>query len=385
VDDSVANKARELTANAKSEIDKIRAIGTYVQNLQYISIDIGVGYGNGYRPHTSSTVLSRAYGDCKDKANLMRALLRAVKIEAYPVAIYAGDRTHVREEWASPSQFNHCIVAIRITNETKAPAVIEHAKLGRLLIFDATDPYTSVGDLPDHEQGSFALIAAGVDGGLSKMPASSPEANMLYRNNNVTLEINGTLTGTIREATVGFASSTFRSEYRELSADRYKKAIEGWLTGGMTGAKASRISPTDKANEGKFDLEVDFSAQNYAQFLQNKMLIFKPVLVGRRNGVLLTEPKRNNPIVLNPLAISETTVFSLPVGFVVDELPDEADFQTDFGKYQTTLKVADGKLMFSRKLIIRQALVSADKYASVRDFYTKILAAESTPVVLLKK
>jgi transglutaminase-like putative cysteine protease len=46
--------------------------------------------------------LSRGYGDCKDKANLMRAMLRVLKIESYPIAIYSGDPTFVREEWASP-------------------------------------------------------------------------------------------------------------------------------------------------------------------------------------------------------------------------------------------------------------------------------------------
>ena len=43
-----------------------------------------------------------------------------------------------------------------------------HATLGRLLIFDATDPYTSLGDLPDHEQGSYALIIAGQNGGTDE-------------------------------------------------------------------------------------------------------------------------------------------------------------------------------------------------------------------------
>ncbi|HEX8639488.1 MAG TPA: DUF3857 domain-containing protein, partial [Pyrinomonadaceae bacterium] len=85
IDDNVATKARELTANAKTELEKIRAIGSYVQNMQYISIDIGVGYGNGYRPRSSSLVLARGYGDFKDKANLMRAMLRVLIIEAYPI------------------------------------------------------------------------------------------------------------------------------------------------------------------------------------------------------------------------------------------------------------------------------------------------------------
>src|SRR5690606_12941250 len=87
VDDAVAGKARELAGNARTELEIIQAIGTFVQNLQYISIDIGVGYGNGYKPRPSSTVLARGYGDCKDKANLMGAMLKALKIDAYPVVI----------------------------------------------------------------------------------------------------------------------------------------------------------------------------------------------------------------------------------------------------------------------------------------------------------
>ncbi|HLM62232.1 MAG TPA: DUF3857 and transglutaminase domain-containing protein, partial [Pyrinomonadaceae bacterium] len=179
VDDAVAVKAGELTAAAKTELEKIRAIGGYVQNLQYISIDIGVGYGNGYRPRPSNMVLSRGYGDCKDKANLMRAMLRVLKIESYPIAIYSGDPNFVREEWASPDQFNHAILAVKVSDETKAPTVMNHAKLGRLLIFDATDPHTPVGDLPDYLQGSLALIGAGENGGLSRMPITPPETDLL--------------------------------------------------------------------------------------------------------------------------------------------------------------------------------------------------------------
>ena len=62
----------------------------------------------------------------------MRTLLKALRITAYPVAIYSGDPTFVREEWASPSQFNHAIIAVKVSDETQAPTVINHPKLGRL-------------------------------------------------------------------------------------------------------------------------------------------------------------------------------------------------------------------------------------------------------------
>jgi len=80
----------------------------------------------------------------------MRAMLRVKKINAYPVIIYSGDPDYVRKEWASPSQFNHCIIAIRVSTAITGPTVVEHATLGRHLIFDATDQFTPVGDLPDY-------------------------------------------------------------------------------------------------------------------------------------------------------------------------------------------------------------------------------------------
>jgi hypothetical protein len=385
IDDAVAIKARELTENAKTELEKIRAIGAFVQNLQYISIDIGVGHGNGYRPRPSNTVLSRGYGDCKDKANLMRAMLRVLKIEAYPIAIFSGDPTFTRAEWASPDQFNHCIIAVKVSDETKASTIINHPALGRLLIFDATDPYTPVGDLPDYLQGSNALIMAGDQGGLAKMPITPPETDLLERKIEAKINETGEITGVINEHANGQSSTIFRRESRELSNADYRKAIEGWLTRGATGAKLLNFKSKDRQAEGGFDLDVEFSAANYAQLMQGRLLVFKPVVVGRREGIFLTENKRTHPILLESNAIRETVIFTLPNGFAVDEMPDPVNLETPYGKYTTKYEVKEGKLYFSRALTTNRITVPVEKYNTIKDFYSKILAAEQSPVVLIKK
>jgi hypothetical protein len=385
IDDAIASKARELTVTSKTELEKIRAIGSYIQNLQYISIDIGVGYGNGYRPRSSTLVLARGYGDCKDKANLMRAMLKTLKIEAYPIAIFSGDPKFVRAEWASPRQFNHCIIAVKVSDETKSPTIITDAKLGRLLIFDATDSYTPVGDLPDYLQGSMALIIAGDNGGLAKMPVTPPDSDLLERNIEATLSETGAIKGKIREHANGQTSTVFRREQRELSASDYKKAIEGWLTRGATGAQLVSMTSKDRQAEAGFDLDVEFSAPSYGQLMQNRLLVFKPVIVGRRNGIVLTETKRSHPVELDSNAMKETIVFNLPQGFTVDEMPDAVNLETAFGKYTTNYEVKDGKLIFSRSLTIARTNIPVEKYNSVKDFYSKIHAAEQSPVVLLKK
>lgn len=385
VDDAIAVKARDLTENAKTEFEKIHAIGAFVQNLQYISIDIGVGHGNGYKPRSSTLVLGRGYGDCKDKANLMRALLRTLKIESYPIAIYSGDPTFVRTEWPSPRQFNHAIIAVKVSDNTTGATIIEHQKLGRLLIFDATDQFTPVGDLPDYLQGSNGLIIAGENGGLSRMPLSPPDFDVLERKIDVTLSDAGEIKGTIREKAMGQTSSYFRREHRTLSTGAFRKAIEGWLTRGATGAQLVNLSANDKQASGGFDLDVEFSAARYGQLMQNRLLVFKPMIVGRRNAVSFTEANRTNPIEIEANSMNETLIYTLPAGFVVDEMPEATKLETDFGKYATSFAIENGKLVVTRKLSTIRSLIPASKYADVKDFFTRMHDAEQSPIVLIRK
>lgn len=384
-DQTVADKARQLTANAKTELERIRAIAQFVQRLQYISIDIGIGRGNGYRPHAASQVLAKAYGDCKDKANLMRAMLKALDITAYPIAIYAGDSTHVTEAWPSPTQFNHCIIAIKVSDQTVAGTVIQHPTLGRLLIFDATDEHTPVGDLPDHEQGSLALIIAGDEGTLTRMPVMPPESSQMDREANVVLSPEGAITASVKERSTGQTAVDERRAFRQLSGADYKQMIEAWVTRGATTAKISRVEPVDDAVDGRFGLDLDFSAQAYGQLMQDRLIVFNPAIVSRRESLFLTEPSRQYPVVLDSHSFSETVHVRLPQGFDVDELPDPVKIDAPFGSYKTSYQVKDGELVFSRSLAQRAATIPADQYQVVRSFFEKIRAAEQSPVVLAKK
>jgi hypothetical protein len=385
VDDSIAAKARDLTASATTELEKIRLVGNYVQNLQYISIDIGVGYGNGYKPRSSALVMSRGYGDCKDKANLMRALLRALKIESYPIVIFSGDPTFVREQFASPRQFNHCIIAVRVSDATKAASVIDNEKLGRLLIFDATDPYTAVGDLPGHEQGSLALIMAGDKGGLARMPVMPADTDKLQRNVEVTLNEFGEIKGTIQERGHGQTATFMRAQFRALPAPDFRKAIEGWLTRGASGAALEDLKTKDVLNDSAFDLDVSFSVARYAQLMRGNLLVFKPVVVSRRNFTYLTESKRITPVEIGSSSVSENSTFNLPDGFVVDEMPSASNFETLFGKYTSSCEVKGSKLVCSRLLTMNRTIVPVERYSMAKDFFTKIRDAEQVPVVLVKK
>ena len=383
--EAIAEKTRQLTANAQTELEKIRAIASYVQSIRYIAIAIGVNRGGGMKPRTAAEVFAKGYGDCKDKANLMRAMLKVLNITSYPVGIYSGDPDYVRHEWASPNQFNHCIIAIKVGDETQVATVVTHPTLGRLLVFDATDEVTLVGDLPDHEQGSWALIVAGESGSLLRMPVTPVESNLLERRIEANLSPDGSLEAVIKEKANGRWASGYRGAFRQSSRADYQKVIEGWISAGATAAKVNKVEPRDDTTAGNFDLNIDFTAPSYGQVMQERLLIFKPAIVSRRHSVPLTDAKRKHPVVLTSNAYSETLNLRLPAGFDVDEMPDAVKLEASFGSYATTYEVKDGHLLFTRKLVQKAGTIPVEQYAAVRTFFEKIRAAEQSPVVLAKK
>lgn len=385
VDDALARKSHELTALAKTEFEKIRAIAKYVQNIQYISIQTGIGRGGGYRPHPSNEVFAKSYGDCKDKANLMRAMLKVVGIVAIPVSIYSGDPNYVRAAWPSPQQFNHCIIAVKVSDETQASTIITHPTLGRLLIFDPTDEQTPIGDLPFHLQGSLALIDSKTETDLVRMPVTPPEMNQLERTATLELREDGGIAGQILENANGQTAARFRTEFRRLSKPEYTGMIERWLTTGATSARLNKMEPSDNSADGRFTLNVEFSAQTYGQLMQGRLLVFKPAVVSRREGLALTAPTRKHPVVLRANAYSETVKVQLPAGFAVDEVPDAVKIETPFGSYVTSYEVNDNQLIFKRKLSQQATTIAPADYETVRKFFESIRAAENAPVVLAKK
>lgn len=385
VNDNLAAKAKDLTAGAKTEFEKIQAISKYVQGIQYISIQVGTGRGGGYVPHSATDVFARSYGDCKDKANLMRAMLSVLKIESFMVSITADDPNYVRAEWASPHQFNHCIIAVRISDQTNAAAVVKHPALGRLLIFDATDPYTPLGDLPEDEQGSLALIDHKDTHELIRMPVLPPEMNRIDREIEASISPEGAISGSIVQKTIGQAARFERARMKSLSSADYKTVIDRWISRGAAGAKTSKIEPKDNHVDGKFDLQIDFSANMYAQIMQQRLMVFKPAIIGRLDRLSFGDGKRMSPYLIESSSYSERTKIKLPPGFSVDEIPETIKVESEFGKYSIAYTIEGDHLIFDRSLRLDRQEIPAAKYDSVKSFFGRVHTAEQSPVVLIRK
>jgi hypothetical protein len=77
--------------------------------IRYLGIETGE---NSHRPHDPETVFAQRYGDCKDKAYLLCAMLRANDIACDPVLVNTYKRARLNDFLPSPADFNHVVVRI---------------------------------------------------------------------------------------------------------------------------------------------------------------------------------------------------------------------------------------------------------------------------------
>jgi transglutaminase-like putative cysteine protease len=110
-------KAKELAAGKTDFYDRTEAIAEFVQKqVRYFVIEMGIG---GYQPHFAGDIFRNRYGDCKDKATLLSAMLSAVDIHAALVMV--DSHRGVIDPDAPSIVGNHMIAAIEIPKGYSSP------------------------------------------------------------------------------------------------------------------------------------------------------------------------------------------------------------------------------------------------------------------------
>ncbi len=112
----LAQKTEELTAGLEYSDERALAILNFVQReIRYLGIELGP---KSHRPSAPEEVFRRRFGDCKDKALLLCAMLRHVGVDAVPTLTHSYRKETMNEWLPSPDVFDHVIVvleAVRIT------------------------------------------------------------------------------------------------------------------------------------------------------------------------------------------------------------------------------------------------------------------------------
>jgi Domain of Unknown Function with PDB structure (DUF3857)/Transglutaminase-like superfamily len=381
----IQQKVAELTATSKTTLDKIDALTRFVQQgIRYVAIEIGIG---GYQPHPAAKILADRYGDCKDKATLLSAMLKAIGVDSYYVLVNTR-RGVVSPDLPSALTFNHVILAVRLPDEvprTNLYALREDKALGHLLFFDPTDPLTQLGYLSMPEQRSYGLLVANGTGQLVELPLLPPAVNRLLRVANLRLSPAGDLSGGVKEIRWGAPNAAERSQLLGVPEAGREKKLENFL-GNFLGSLVLESAKVQNLEDPNQNLIVTYAflARDYAKRAGNLLLI-RPRVLGEKTMDLSDDKERKRSYAVEfPSTTLETDAFdiTLPAGYVVDELPPPVEIKYDFGDYRSKVDITGNTLHYRRSFEIKQVRVPMAQVEKLKEFFTRIEADERSSAVL---
>jgi transglutaminase-like putative cysteine protease len=380
----IAAKAQELTAGKTDFYDKTEAIGEFVQKqVRYVAIEVGIG---GYQPHAAGDIFHNRYGDCKDKATLLSAMLSAVGVHA--ALMMVDSRRGFVDPDAPSLEGDHMIAAIEVPKGNESPrlhSMVTASTGRRYLIFDPTSEKTVFGELEHQLQGSYGILMEGADTQVIQLPVLDPALNTIRRTASFRLDADGVLKGTVTEKRFGDVSELRREVYAKGDAKEQTEFLDHMLGRDFTAFSATdvKVENVDALNKD-FTLTYSLSAERYAKAM-GSLLMVRPRVLGDLDIDTDRKP-RTVPINLDEtMQATDEYSIEIPDGYSVDEIPDRVKLDLGFAAYQSDVQVTGNTLHYKRTYTIRQITLPADRYADVQKLAGAIAADEASSAVLKKK
>jgi hypothetical protein len=385
---ALREKAESLTRGLTTRWEKIRALTDSIQSeISYLSWDNDGDDRdvlNGVRPQSADQCLRNRFGDCKDKASLLVAYLRALGDQGHVVLLYSGNPTRVAAEKPIFS-FNHAITAIPADADTPAHwPIAEHPKLGRFVLVDTTSSTDGpLGTLPLRDQTGYGLLVMPSGGDLVRLPVDAPGGHhSAPLRLEFTLKANGDAQLHLEETSSGRQFVHLQNARCQLGPKKLESELEKRL-----GALAPRVenlhfTETSTPTANRHELTLDANLLAFGQSAGGDLLILKfPEL----NAPHALAPWKTDHPGMSWLPLDECAldiVIKLPSGMELAEPLPALDLTGDgaHATYHATL--ADGALRLRAAYCRPGALYDQTRYNALRTLTQSYLQALKRPILL---
>jgi transglutaminase-like putative cysteine protease len=352
-DNRISEKVQELIRGKTKTIDKIRAIYDWVVTAtRYVGLEFGI---HGYKPYPASLVVSRGFGDCKDKASLLVTMLQEAGVDAKFVLIRTNNLGRLSSEPASLSAFNHAIAYVPSLH----------------LYLDGTAEKHGVFELPFGDQGATALILRDNDAELVTTPVEPASRNTVAIHSKLVLDVQGNAALTSSASIVGRDAAALRRAL-ETEATR-KERFAGTLAALFPGSHVEDLKIVSLSNlEEPVKYEVRAKIPAYAVWRNDRLEI--PI----DDGLSLTAryarlSARTYDLIVGPTLVMERTAeIVVPKDFAPVDIPSSTAFSTRFGKLSITIVQKDHTVQVSRRFELLVDRVTPDEYQEFVSFIRKV-------------
>lgn len=357
VDEPIRQKVAELTKGLKTEDEKIVAIHNYVvKNTRYLHVGLGI---HGWKPYRTSTCFRNRYGDCKDKASLLKVMLEAAGVPANLVLVRTRRLGLVDEYPASMHVFNHAITYVPSRN----------------LFLDGTAEFNGTTELTTMDQGAQALIVQ--DGGAAKfltLPIDKPERNL----SRTVMEVDLTGEQPVARGTLeahGANAVYFRQTLED--PERRDEELEKQLSDEFSGAKLLSAKYENLSDLEK-PTKIDFAIEG-GQILRSngdRQYVFP---VGRPKNLLdayARQSTRHQDLDIRVPFANETKIrYRLPATKQFESLPRDTSLDSKFGSLDIRYEKTGEELVVDVRYTIDVARVKVEEYQEFRKFLSDVTAA----------
>lgn len=360
------------------------------RDVRYVAIDLGLGIGAGYIPDTPASVCDKRYGDCKDKAFLLRALTRPWQVESYPVLVRTSGLGEFPEDVPYPGQFNHCIAAVRLPDgvgdDLWSTAAVEG--VGRVVFLDATVRDGSPWALRSDVQGTTALLVHPGGGTLVKLPVQPPDAAREEILFDATLGADGrVIEATLEESWTGTRATRVRRYYSGLTDEQHRRQVEEDLSARFSGASIAGYSVEGLEDADRPVREVTrLDGGRLAQRVGDLLIVgLEPIAPGLSRMSLPSPPRRWPLDLANPYEDVVRVRIRAPDGWVPEELPPPLAIEGRVFDARAGWTVDGEVLVYERRLRFEETEVAPEDYAGVREELLRVAAADRGSIVLVPR
>ena len=326
----IAAHARKVIGDAVTEQEKVKRLYVWVsRNIRYLGVFAGSG---GYVPHSAQSILRARYGDCKDHATLLEALLRAVGIESSQVLINS-DKSYKLPEIPSAAVFDHVI--------TYVPSLD--------LFLDSTSRFTPMGLLPEGDVGKPGLITA--TGQVITTPLDDMEKDKTITATKMTLHPDGRVTGTSRVEQFGYFQLLSRVKiYR--NQNKPQEEVVGNMLARFNESGTGQIQHADPLDlDAAWVVTSDFSLDPVAN-LPGVVALTLPIGLAQGRFQTLASikalDKSKFPHICGSSSHKEVIEMTLPVEARIARFPTDVRFKSQTLSYHASYQASDKTVQVTR-------------------------------------
>lgn len=358
--EAVRNASRKVAAGQEDRRGRLASLLGFVRSkLRYVAAESGI---DGHRPTPPQEVMERGWGDCKDKALLLIALLRESGIDAWPALIRLGSGDRIDAEFPSPFQFNHVIVAVA----AQGIAAADDPVSGGYLFVDPTQEGSSIRWLHPSVQDQDALVVRGTGSALVRTPLRQDLEGGTIETR-LTLTAEGDAEGEMSFRISGDAGATFASAFQGSAAQEVEPAVRqifGQLL--PPGAQLSQVKWTiaDTAEVPSVTLSARVRLTALAQGEGVSHSFGLPPTPGTPKPAVLQG--RELPVVLTPKSNRFSWRIEIPEGWCPPR-PERVEVGNAVGTFRQSVAPNGRVVEIGRELEIRQRWIEPARFADLEE------------------